>query len=180
MNHDPSAAHQIARHPWLIATAAALGLLAVLAVFALQPGSGQAASAKAGAVVSTAHTSIGTILVNSRGHTLYLFGKDKNGKSSCSGQCASFWPPLISTAKARAVAGAKESLIGKTRRADGRMQVTYNHHPLYTFVMDTKKGQTKGEAFSAFGAKWYAVSPAGARILKASSTGNGGGGIYGP
>ena len=43
-------------------------------------------------------------------------------------------------------------------------QVTYNHHPLYTFVKDTKKGQTHGEGFSAFGAKWYAVSPAGAKV----------------
>jgi predicted lipoprotein with Yx(FWY)xxD motif len=179
MNHNPSAAHATARRPWLIATAAALGLLALLAVLALRPGASQAAPAKAGAVVSTARTSIGTVLVNSRGHTLYLFAKDRNGKSSCNGQCASFWPPLISTAKARAVAGAKESLIGKTRRADGRMQVTYNHHPLYTFVMDKSKGQTKGEGFLAFGAKWYAISPSGARVVK-GTPGNGGGGGYGP
>lgn len=50
--------------------------------------------------------------------------------------------------------------------------MTYNHHPLYTFVKDTKKGQTHGEGFSAFGAKWYAVSPAGTKIVK------GGGGGY--
>jgi len=179
MNNDPFGAQATVRRPWLISTATAVGLLAVLAVLALRPGATQAASTTPGTVVSTAHTTIGTILVNSRGHTLYLFAKDRNSKSSCTGQCASFWPPLISTAKARAVSGAKESLIGTTRRADGRMQVTYNHHPLYTFVQDTKKGQTKGEAFSAFGAKWYAVSPAGARVLK-STAGNGGGGSYGP
>jgi predicted lipoprotein with Yx(FWY)xxD motif len=178
MSDDSSAAHATARRPQVIATAVALGLLAVLAVLALRPGASEASPAKAGAVVSTAHPGIGTILVNSRGHTLYMFAKDRNGKSSCNGQCATFWPPLISTAKARAVAGARESLIGKTRRADGRMQVTYNHHPLYTFVKDTKKGQTNGEAFSAFGAKWYAVSPAGARVLKGTA-GTGGGG-YGP
>jgi hypothetical protein len=43
--------------------------------------------------------------------------------------------------------------------------VTYNHHPLYRFVQDTKRGQANGEELSAFGAKWYAVSPAGARVV---------------
>jgi predicted lipoprotein with Yx(FWY)xxD motif len=61
-------------------------------------------------------------------------------------------PPLISSGKPRAAAGAKASLLGTTRRADGRLQVTYNHHPLYTFVKDTSKGQTNGERVNAFGA----------------------------
>jgi predicted lipoprotein with Yx(FWY)xxD motif len=64
------------------------------------------------------------------GHTLYPFGKDKNGKSACSGMCATFSPPLITTGKPRAGTGAKASLLGTTRRADGGLQVTYNHHPL--------------------------------------------------
>jgi predicted lipoprotein with Yx(FWY)xxD motif len=149
----------------LIATAAALAALAAVAFLLLRPATGNAAQAS-GAIVSTAKTSLGRILVNSSGHTLYLFGKDKNGKSSCSGMCASFWPPLITTGKPRAGTGAKASLLGTTKRADGRLQVTYNHHPLYTFKKDTKKGQTNGEGLSAFGAKWYAVSPAGARVLR--------------
>ena len=66
----------------------------------------------------------------------------------------------------RVAGGAKASLIGTTKRADGRRQVTYNHHPLYTFVKDTKKGQTNGEGLNAFGANWYAVSPAGAKVLR--------------
>lgn len=56
-------------------------------------------------------------------------------------------------------------MIGTTKRADGRRQVTDNHHPLYRFVQDTKRGQANGEELSAFGAKWYAVSPAGARVV---------------
>jgi predicted lipoprotein with Yx(FWY)xxD motif len=149
----------------LIATAAALAALAAVAFLLLRPATGNAAQTS-GAIVSTAKTSLGRILVNSSGHTLYLFGKDKNGKSSCSGMCASFWPPLITTGKPRAGTGAKASLLGTTKRADGRLQVTYNHHPLYTFKKDTKKGQTNGEGLSAFGAKWYAVSLAGARVLR--------------
>ena len=60
----------------------------------------------------------------------------------------------------------KAAPIGRTRRADGRMQVTYNHHPLYRFAKDMKKGQTSGEGVSAFGARWYAVSPAGKAVVK--------------
>jgi predicted lipoprotein with Yx(FWY)xxD motif len=164
--------------PSLITTAAAFAALAALAFVLLHPSAGHAARAN-GPVVSTATTSLGRILVDSRGHTLYLFQKDTNGKSACAGQCASFWPPLIATGKPLAAAGAKASLLGTTKRADGRMQVTYNHHPLYTFVKDTKKGQTNGEALSAFGAKWYALSPAGARVVKqTSSPSPGGGGGY--
>src|SRR4051812_22567897 len=102
----------------------------------------------------------------SRGHTLYLFGKDRKGKSACSGQCATFWPPLIASGKPGVAGGAKASLIGAIKRADGRRQGTYNHHPLYTFVKDKQKGQTKGEGVNAFGAKWYAVSPSGAKVLR--------------
>jgi predicted lipoprotein with Yx(FWY)xxD motif len=155
--------------PWLI-PAAALATLAT-AIFLLYPLATHATPASR-TVVSTTKTSLGRILVNSRGHTLYLFGKDRSGKSACSGQCATFWPPLIANGKPRVAGGAKASLVGTIKRADGRRQVTYNHHPLYTFVKDTKAGQAHGEGFSAFGAKWYAVSPAGAKVLS-QPVGNG-------
>jgi predicted lipoprotein with Yx(FWY)xxD motif len=157
---------------WLIA-AAALATLTTM-IFLLHPSATKAAPA-GGTVVSTAKTSLGRILVNPRGRTLYLFGKDKNGKSACSGMCATFWPPLMTAGKPRAAAGVKASLLGTTKRANGRLQVTYNHHPLYTFVKDKQKGQTNGEGLSAFGAKWYAVSPAGAKVLRkvAPPAGNG-------
>jgi predicted lipoprotein with Yx(FWY)xxD motif len=170
--HHSTATRAAAPRLGFIATAAALTALAAVAFLLLRPGAGNAAQAR-GAIVSTKSTSLGRILVNSNGRTLYLFGKDKNGKSACSGMCATFWPPLITTGKPRAGAGARASLLGTTRRSDGRLQVTYNHHPLYTFKTDTKAGQTNGEGLSAFGAKWYAVSPAGARVVK-----SGGGGGY--
>ena len=71
------------------------------------------------------------------------------------------------------MAGARASLLGMTRRANGRLQVTYKRHPLYTFVKDTKKGQTNGEGVNGFGALWYAVSPAGAAVVKNSGGGGG-------
>jgi predicted lipoprotein with Yx(FWY)xxD motif len=147
----------------LVATAAAIGAVAVLAFFLLHPMGGDAASSS-GPSVSTATTSLGRIVVNSRGRTLYLFSKDKNDKSACAGTCAKFWLPLIATGAPRASAGVRASLLGTTRRADGRMQVTYSRHPLYTFVKDTKKGQTHGEGVTAFGGQWNAVSPAGAKV----------------
>src|SRR5207248_9589004 len=76
-------------------------------------------------------TKLGQILVNSSGRTLYLFARDKNGRSSCSGQCATYWPPLISASQPTAGTGIKASLLGRVRRGDGKMQVIYNRHPLY-------------------------------------------------
>ncbi len=149
---------------WLIAAAAALAALAA-AIFLLHPMKTEAAGT-AGTVVSTGSTSLGRILVNSRGHTLYLFSKDKNGKSACAGMCATFWPPLIAAGKARVAGGARASLLGTTKRADGRLQVTYNRHPVYTFVKDKQKGQTNGEGLTAFGGQWNAISPAGAKVVR--------------
>src|SRR4029078_2739703 len=108
--------------------------------------------------------------VDGRGHTLYLFAKDKHGKSSCVGQCTGFWPPLITSGKPRAAAGIKASLLGTARRADGRLQLTYNHLPLYTFVKDTAKRETNGEGVNTFGGEWDAVSPAGTRVEKISDS----------
>ena len=176
VNRQPNALTVAARRPRMIVMAAAVVVLAA-AILALHPPATHAAQAK-GAVVSTANTSLGRIIVSSNGRTLYLFGKDSNGKSACSGQCAAFWPPLITSGKPSVTGGAKASLIGTTRRADGRLQVTYNHHPLYTFVKDTKAGQTNGEGVNAFGATWDAMSPAGAKIMKPSAPSPGGGGGY--
>jgi predicted lipoprotein with Yx(FWY)xxD motif len=156
--------------------AAALATLAALIVL-LHPPTTHAARTN-GPVVSTAETSLGRILVDSRGRTLYQFEKDRNGKSPCAGQCAAFWPPLIASGKPRAVGVAKAYLVGTTKRADGRLQVAYNHHPLYTFAKDTKKGQTNGEGVNGFGAGWDVVSAAGAKIEKPTSSTGGGG--YGP
>ena len=117
--------------------------------------------------VSLSKTKLGLILVNSKGHTLYMFSKDKNGKSSCSGSCAKFWPPLLQHGKTTAGPGVKASLLGTTRRSNGSMQITYNKHPLYGFLLDKKAGQTNGEGNVAFGGKWHAVSARGTAVVAA-------------
>ncbi|MFF4775264.1 COG4315 family predicted lipoprotein [Microtetraspora fusca] len=114
--------------------------------------------------LSVMPTSIGKILVGSNQHTVYLFEKDKNGKSSCTGACAEAWPPVLSEGKPVAGEGIKANLLGTHKRADGKMQVTYNNHPLYYFVKDEKPGDTKGQKLKDFGAEWYAVGPDGKKV----------------
>lgn len=153
--------------------AAAAVVIAVLAVTA-----SALASTTAASQVKTRKTStLGTILVDSKNHTLYLFMKDKSGKSSCSGNCAANWPPYLTTGKPTGGPGTKTSMLGTTKRADGKLQVTYNHHPLYRFGGDTKAGQTNGENVNAFGSDWYVVSPKGVKVEpKSSGSGGYGGG----
>jgi predicted lipoprotein with Yx(FWY)xxD motif len=130
------------------------------------------ASASSG-TVDLATTSLGSILVDSQGRTLYLWKADTASKSTCTGACAAAWPPLESTAKPTARSGVKNSLLGTTKRADGSEQVTYNGHPLYTFRGDTAPGQTNGQGSNAFGALWLALSPTGSQITSpASSSGS--------
>ncbi|GAA4494736.1 lipoprotein [Actinoallomurus oryzae] len=107
--------------------------------------------------INAKDTSLGKILVDDKGMTLYLFEKDKDGKSSCTGECATQWPPVLTTEKATAGQGVDASKLGTTDRTDGTKQVTYNNHPLYRFAKDTKPGDMNGQGVEAFGAKWYVV-----------------------
>ena len=122
------------------------------------------ASSSSATTVATANSTLGRILVDSHGRTLYLFARDKNGKSACSGACAAYWPPLTASGKPHAIAGAKASLLGTARRADGRLQVTYRHHPLYRYAGDASSGQTNGQGLDDSGGKWWVLSPAGNKI----------------
>jgi predicted lipoprotein with Yx(FWY)xxD motif len=138
--------------------AIAVALTAALAVSSTGHAAGSAAAVK------TRHGKLGTFLVDGHGRTLYLFQKDKTARSTCSGACATDWPPLLTTGKAKGSGGARKALLGTTKRSDGTTQVTYKGHPLYTYVGDTKAGDTNGQGVSAFGARWYAVGPAGRRV----------------
>ena len=114
--------------------------------------------------MAAAGSPLGRILVGARGRTLYVFEKDKSSVSTCDGSCAKYWPPLTTTAKPRAGRGAVAARLGTARRKDGRLQVTYNRHPLYYFAGDAKAGQTGGQGMEAFGAEWYVLSPAGVKV----------------
>jgi len=132
------------------------------------------------ATVGTASVgSLGKILVDAQGHTLYLFRKDAGTKSACFGACASAWPPLRATGKPTVGSGANASMIGTTPRSDGKPQVTYNGHPLYLYAADRKPGDATGQGLSAFGAAWFTLSPAGNQVSgQATSSGGNGGSSY--
>jgi predicted lipoprotein with Yx(FWY)xxD motif len=117
-----------------------------------------------GTTVAIAKSRLGRILVDSKGVTLYDFVTDKGGASSCYGACTALWPPLITKGKPHAGHGVRASLLGTTKRKDGKLEVTYNHHPLYYFVSDRKPGQTTGQGVNQFGGPWWVLSPAGKEI----------------
>jgi predicted lipoprotein with Yx(FWY)xxD motif len=131
---------------------------------------GETHAATRGATVKTGSSSLGRIIVDARGRTVYLFEKDTRRSSACAGACATYWPPLLTHGKPTAGAGVKRSLLGVIRRANGTRQVTYAGHPLYRFALDTKPGQTNGEGRQDFGAGWDALSPAGKKIEQAASS----------
>lgn len=130
-------------------------------------GSGAPATSPSGAAtVSVRGSSLGQILVDGNGKTLYLFEADTTTQSTCSGACAQAWPPLTTSGGPKAAGGASTALLGTTARTDGRTQVTYAGHPLYFFVSDNKPGDTNGEGSTAFGAGWDVLSAAGNKIEK--------------
>jgi predicted lipoprotein with Yx(FWY)xxD motif len=107
---------------------------------------------------------LGTILVDSKGRTLYLFRRDSGSMSTCLDACAGTWPPLWATGKPTVSGRASASLVGTTTRSDGKRQVTYNGHPLYLYAGDENAGDTRGQGLTDFGASWYVLSPAGQQV----------------
>ena len=136
--------------------------VALLAVVAIAAASAFAAGSSV--VVKVGPSSLGRVLVDAHGKTLYIWAHDKTSKSTCNGACTGYWPPLITQGRPQAIAGANSQLIGTSRRSDGRLQVTYAGHPLYSFALDTKAGQTNGEGLTDFGGRWDPVSAAGKAV----------------
>src|SRR5882724_1981311 len=140
----------------LTALAASAVVASTVAAFALAGGAATGAGK-----VAIEKSPLGRILVDSKGITLYDFVKDKGTTSVCYGACAALWPPLLTKGKPVAGPGVRASLLGTTKRKDGRLEVTYNGHPLYYFVSDRKPGHTASKGINQFGAPWWALSAAG-------------------
>src|SRR3954471_12250489 len=100
------------------------------------------------------------ILWDGSNRALYAFTADRGGTSRCSGACAAAWPPYTAPAALGAGKGVKQSLIGTTRRADGRRQVTYAGRPLYYYVGDGK-GRVLCQDVTEFGGDWLVVRGSG-------------------
>ena len=121
-------------------------------------GGGGGGAAGGGDTITTGETDLGTFLTDADGMTLYSFGADQDGESTCYDDCAATWPALTVTGDPVAGAGLKASKLGTTERTDGTLQVTYAGHPLYHFASDSAPGDTNGQGI---GDVWYVVSPQG-------------------
>jgi predicted lipoprotein with Yx(FWY)xxD motif len=150
---------------------AGAALLAIAAVAVVASGCGsnsttesktaatQSSGAASSATVSTKSTSVGTVLAGEGGKTLYLFEADKNGKPTCSGDCAAAWPPAMASGNPTVSGDAVQSKVGTV---SGTKQLTYAGHPLYYYVKDTDAEDVYGNGVDSFGAEWYALTPTGA------------------
>jgi len=136
-------------------------LLVVLIVAALGVDVASAATHVSRSTVTVRSSSYGRILFDGRGFALYAFTRDPRGRSVCSGACATAWPPYLVNGRARTAAGVKSSLLGTTRRANGRLQMTYGGRPLYYYIGDRKPGQVLCQNVSAFGGHWLVMRPNG-------------------
>lgn len=116
------------------------------------------ATVKPIAIKVVQNATLGKILTDGDGRTLYLLTADKQGVSVCNDDCVKSWPPLISPSKAAAQEGANASLIGTNQRKDGSVQATYNGWPLYYRSTDVKPGDTTGQGLDGV---WFVVTPEG-------------------
>jgi predicted lipoprotein with Yx(FWY)xxD motif len=134
-----------------------------------------------GAVLGVASTSLGEVLVDGQGHTVYMLTADSPNHSSCAGECLEYWPPVASpgSGKVPSISGISAKL-GVTTTMDGTSMLTANGWPLYTYEDDKAPGDVNGQGVMTFGGTWYALSPAGEPIKSApSSSDTGGGGGHG-
>lgn len=147
-----------------------------LALVALVGASAAVAATHGAATVKAAKsTTLNTkILVNPAGWTLYHLTTEKGTKFTCTGACATLWPPLTvpKGTKPTAGPGITKSKLGTIKRQDGRTQVTYAGLTLYRYSGDSKAGQTRGEGIQNI---WYAINPSGQLVKQASSSGGYGG-----
>jgi predicted lipoprotein with Yx(FWY)xxD motif len=118
--------------------------------------------------------SIGTILVNQGGRSLYVFTPEKGGKVACTGSCATTWPPLKSAGHAPSMSSTlvHAALVGKVADPSGGEIITYAGWPLHTYSGDSAAGQVTGQGI---GGQWYAISPSGQVNMRKASSSSGGG-----
>jgi predicted lipoprotein with Yx(FWY)xxD motif len=176
------------RGRWL--SAGALGAAAVLALAACSKSttagstsspssptsSSPAANGDAAITVATASIpGVGTVLVNGNGQTLYLLSSEQGGKLTCTDDngCTKVWPDTeLPSGKTAGIAGAgvQASLLSTVKTADGKLYLTYNTFPLYTFTGDTKTGTAAGQGITSFGGTWAAITPAGVAATTSSAS----------
>jgi predicted lipoprotein with Yx(FWY)xxD motif len=161
----------------------ALLLPALVATACSGSASGPGSSAPAGGVPAQASTPAtggsatrlevtGGHLTDATGRTVYMWVSDTNGKSACSGQCATVWPAVPAAGTPSAGSGVSQAELTRAARSDGKTQLVYAGHPLYYFTGDTASGDAKGQGSDGFGAKWWELTGAGQPITAAATGGS--------
>jgi predicted lipoprotein with Yx(FWY)xxD motif len=123
----------------------------------------EGAAAPKGATVKVVSSQFGRVIADRRGEAFYLFDKEAGKRSRCYGECAIAWPPVLTKGKPRAGKGAHSDLLGTTRRRNGKLQVTYNGHPLYYYEHD-EPGSILCHNVDEFGGLWLVVNPRGEAV----------------
>ena len=139
---------------------------------AVTPGAGAGVTTSAsGDALGVATTTLGPVLVDSKGFTVYMLTADAKGHSTCSAQCLQYWPlvPAPAGSDMSPVQGVSAALA-TTKATSGALMLTAGGWPLYTFVKDMAPGQVVGEGVKTFGGTWYAVSPSGAPVMAAAES----------
>jgi predicted lipoprotein with Yx(FWY)xxD motif len=114
-------------------------------------------AAKRGATIKVVDSQFGRVIADRRGEAFYLFDKEKGKRSRCYGECAVAWPPVLTKGKPSAGNGADADLLGTTKRLNGKLQVTYNGHPLY-YYKDDEPGRILCHNVDEFGGLWLVVN----------------------
>jgi predicted lipoprotein with Yx(FWY)xxD motif len=144
----------IVRPAWLTVTALGVATLVLLGV-AVANATGPAPAATSTGTALEAITIDGMkVLANGKGFTLYSFAPDTSTTSKCYGSCAAYWPPVIGSS---AVDSGLPGKTGTIKRTDGSLQLTYNGHPLYTYIGDSAPGQASGNNLNLNGGLWLVV-----------------------
>jgi predicted lipoprotein with Yx(FWY)xxD motif len=142
-------------------------LVIVVAAIAVLATTTAAGAGKSVTISTRKVAKLGTVLVNAKGMTLYMFVPDRQRRVTCVKSCAVAWPPVktVKGQKLVALGGAKQSLLSSDVDPAGGRVVTYARWPLYTYVGDTKPGQATGQAIDANGGLWYVLAPSG-KVIK--------------
>src|SRR5919204_3240696 len=135
--------------------ATALTLVALASILAASQ-----AAPTAAARLTVRSTEYGKALFGPSGKVLYVFGADRGSTSHCYGACATAWPPLLTTGRPVAGPGVRVNLLGTTKRKNGKLQVTYNRHPLYYYEADTR-GKIMCQHARMHGGLWLIIKPNG-------------------
>lgn len=129
-------------------------------------GDARAVPSATGQVISAQSTSLGTILVDGTGRTVYVFANDRTNESTCEGDCATNWPPVAAPQKLPPSVSGVTGALGTATRPDGSQQLTVAGHPVYRFSGDSAVGQTNGQGITLNGGVWTTVLPSGAPDTK--------------